>query len=370
VGTESQFRLRNVDIADGVHAGLWAYAEQSGTSTLSGNGTFDAISACVESEAGFTVGATEHVTGITIDGSINASATIDASANFSGLYIKSNGKDWFDGIKITGATNDIKLKNGATINNIRTANLTITEDTVDIVGVLTASSIASDGAVSGTDITGSGTVQGADLIATNMATPTTTVLTPTSTGQIDTLETTDLATADFTVTGDWTFNLITIDSADINYGDIDTLVADYSTMNIMIVDSADINEVSGALTATGNITGATMVCLHTAATYVFSDLDSCKNVAHFNSDADVIDFTLPGAEAGLVMMFYDIGGGVITIDPVDGTDTIYLNGTSVGAGDAIDSPGAVGDFICLMAIDATRWVTVGRSGTWIDGGAD
>jgi len=70
------------------------------------------------------------------------------------------------------------------------------------------------------------------------------------------------------------------------------------------------------------------------------------------------------------VMFYDIGGGVITVDPVDGTDTIYLNGTSVGAGDAIDSPGAVGDFICLMAIDDTRWVTVGRSGVWIDSGAD
>jgi len=271
VGTESQFRLRNVNIADGVHAGLWAYAEQSGTSTLSGNGTFDAISACVESESGFTVGATEHVTGITIDASIHASASINASANYSGLYIKSNGKDWFDGIKITGCDNDIKLKNGATINNIRSGNLTITEDTVAVVGVL--------------DVTGNA-------------------------------------------------------------------------------------EVSGALTATGNITGATMVCLHTVATYVFSDLDSCKNVAHFNNDADAIDFTLPGAAAGLVVIFYDIGGGVITIDPVDGTDTIYLNGTSVGAGDAIDSPGDVGDFICLMAIDATRWVTVGRSGTWIDGGVD
>ena len=93
VGTESQFRLRDVDIANGVHAGIWAYAEQSGTSALSGTGTFDAISACVESEEHFTVGATAHVTGITVDASIHASATIDASANYSGLYIKSNGKD-------------------------------------------------------------------------------------------------------------------------------------------------------------------------------------------------------------------------------------------------------------------------------------
>lgn len=117
VGTESQFRLRDVDIADGVHAGIWAYAEQSGTSTLSGGGTFDAISATVESEAGFTVGATEQVTGITIDASINAGASINASANYSAVYIKSNGKDWFNGIKITGCDNDIRGQNGETFHN-------------------------------------------------------------------------------------------------------------------------------------------------------------------------------------------------------------------------------------------------------------
>ena len=174
------------------------------------------------------------------------------------------------------------------------------------------------------------------LILDYAASSNTLVLTPTSTGMIDTLETTDLATADITVTGDWDMAAVTATS----------------------------------LAISGTITGGTLVCLHTVAAVVLTDLDSCKNVAHFNNDADVIDFTLPGAEAGLVVMFYDIGGGVITVDPVDGTDTIYLNGTSVGAGDAIDSPGAVGDFICLMAIDATRWVTVGRSGTWVSGGAD
>lgn len=98
--------------------------------------------------------------------------------------------------------------------------------------------------------------------------------------------------------------------------------------------------------------------------------DNCKNAIRFNNDADVIDYTLPAAAAGLTVMFYDIGGGVITVDPVDGTDTIYLDGTTVGAGDAIDSPGVVGNYIVLMAIDDTRWITIGRSGTWVDGGAD
>ena len=126
VGTESQFRLYGVNLADGVHAGLWAVAEQSGTSTLSGGGTFDAISATVETAAGFTAGATEQVSGITIDSSVNASATINASTNFSGIYIKSNGKDWFDGIKITGVANDISLQNSETIDNASDGDITLT----------------------------------------------------------------------------------------------------------------------------------------------------------------------------------------------------------------------------------------------------
>jgi len=139
VGTESQFRLRDVSIGNGVHAGLWAYAEQSGTSVLSGGGTFDAISATVESESGFSVGATEHVTGLTLDSSINGSATINASANFTGLYIKSNGKDWFNGIWTTGCANDWKLRNGATIDNTDENTLTITESTVNVNGDLVVS---------------------------------------------------------------------------------------------------------------------------------------------------------------------------------------------------------------------------------------
>ena len=128
-------------------------------------------------------------------------------------------------------------------------------------------------------------------------------------------------------------------------------------------------KIDSELIVTGNISGLTAFSLDTDATVILTASD-CKNNIRYNDDADVIDYTLPAAAAGLVVLFYDIGGGVITIDPVDGTDTIYLNGTSVGAGDAIDSPGVVGDFVALMAIDATRWVTIGRSGVWIDGGAD
>ena len=123
--------------------------------------------------------------------------------------------------------------------------------------------------------------------------------------------------------------------------------------------------VNGRVEITGTVSGSSDLTLDTDPTVIL-DASDCKNKTRYNDDADVVDYTLPAAAKGLVVMFYDIAGGVITVDPVDGTDTIYLNGTSVGAGDEIDSPGEVGDFICLMAIDATRWITIGRSGTWVD----
>jgi len=115
------------------------------------------------------------------------------------------------------------------------------------------------------------------------------------------------------------------------------------------------------------ITGFSEPTLHTSDVIVL-DVSDCNNEVHVNDDADVIDFSLPPAQTGLVVMFYDIAGGVITVDAAAG-DVIYLNGTPLDAGDSIDSPGDVGDFIVLMAIDATRWITLGQIGTWIDGGA-
>jgi hypothetical protein len=49
-------------------------------------------------------------------------------------------------------TADMRLQNGALINNSSTSLLTITEANVDVDGAFTASSVASDGAVSGTSV--------------------------------------------------------------------------------------------------------------------------------------------------------------------------------------------------------------------------
>ena len=206
------------------------------------------------------------------------------------------------------------------------------------------------------------------VFITKLATSETKVLSPTSTGGTTSLDT--------KLASEITIDTILADfidvTNDIDVGDtieFDNGLKIYNTEADTGYIKETVIKVDGILAVTGTISGKTGITLDTDPTIALTVAD-CHNKVRFNNDADVIDYTLPGAVAGLVIMFYDIGGGVITVDPVDGTDTIYLNGTTVGAGDAIDSPGVVGNFICLMAIDDTRWVTVGRSGTWIDGGAD
>jgi len=146
----------------------------------------------------------------------------------------------------------------------------------------------------------------------------------------------------------------------INNGDASTL-----TITEAIVEITGAVTVSASMAATGIVSGNTGITLDTDPAIVLTAA-MCKNMARYNNDAGVIDYTLPPAAIGLVVGFYDRGPGVITIDPFDGTDEIELNGTPIGAGDEIDSPGAAGDFIVLMAIDDTTWVTWGRSGVWVD----
>jgi hypothetical protein len=136
-GAEDQLRVKGVNLGTGVHAGLWAYAEQSGTTVLSGAGTFSAINAAIESGSAFSCGATEYVTGITVDCSLNGSAAINADATFAGLYIKSNGLDWKTGIKITGVDSiDIEFQNGATIDNENSDTLRFTETNFSFQGAI------------------------------------------------------------------------------------------------------------------------------------------------------------------------------------------------------------------------------------------
>jgi hypothetical protein len=128
---------------------------------------------------------------------------------------------------------------------------------------------------------------------------------------------------------------------------------------------------SAAIATTSTINGLVQTTLDTDATVDLSSATGADGEWRVNNDDDVIQYTLPPAALGLTVCFYDhsANGQVISIDPDDATDAIYLNGASVGAGDEIDSPGDRGDYVCLLALDGDTWVTTGQSGTWVDGGA-
>jgi hypothetical protein len=175
---------------------------------------------------------------------------------------------------------------------------------------------------------------------------------------IDTLTSDQIGTVDITATND-------VSAEDVNVTDsvITVYLSASNEVTTVDLDASD-STTTVYLVASQTITGRTMVVLNTAATVVLA-ADSCLNIACWNDDADVIDYTLPAASAGLTRAFGDAAGGVITIDPFDATDTIYLNGVSVGAGDEIDSDGNVGDYIVLVALDDTRWWAL-PSTQWTD----
>ena len=79
-----------------------------------------------------------------------------------------------------------------------------------------------------------------------------------------------------------------------------------------------------------------------------------------------ITVTLPAAASGMSICVLSVAAAAVNVD-VDASDVIYLNGTALSAGDKVTSASAAGDFICLVAGDATNWYTLGRSGTWTDG---
>lgn len=74
-------------------------------------------------------------------------------------------------------------------------------------------------------------------------------------------------------------------------------------------------------------------------------------------------WNLPGAAAGMNICVYSTTAAAVVVNP-DDADDITLNGALLADGAAITSASGAGDFICLIAADATHWYTLGRSGTW------
>jgi hypothetical protein len=76
-------------------------------------------------------------------------------------------------------------------------------------------------------------------------------------------------------------------------------------------------------------------------------------------------WNLPAVASGMNICIYSTTAAAVVVNPDNG-DTITLNGTALSAGDSITSASGAGDFICLIGVSDSSWLTLGRSGTWTD----
>jgi len=117
------------------------------------------------------------------------------------------------------------------------------------------------------------------------------------------------------------------------------------------IAKADLLESAFAVTVLDNVAGPTA-----AQSY------GSRNVVNA-----AITVTLPTAVAGMSMCVVDVSGSAddVIID-VQGTDTIALLGAEDTAGDGITnaSGASLGDFACVFARTANKWVVMQRQGTW------
>jgi hypothetical protein len=76
-----------------------------------------------------------------------------------------------------------------------------------------------------------------------------------------------------------------------------------------------------------------------------------------------VTFTLPAAAAGLRYTFYVQAAKQVVLDAAAG-DTIRVAATVSSAGGTATNAGTQGDYIEIIAINATEWVEIRSRGTW------
>jgi len=162
----------------------------------------------------------------------------------------------------------------------------------------------------------------------------------------------------------------------------DVIIGAQNALNLLVIDTASIsagvdvdmggNDIANAAAGTysGNLTGEVPISLDTAATVVLTAAD-CRGTIRMNNDDDVIDYTLPDAEVGLVVSIANtIYSQVITVDPQAGDAIIFIDRTVNTTGNAVDSSGAKDDSATFVALSSTQWLMYSAGNTWVDGGAD
>ena len=115
---------------------------------------------------------------------------------------------------------------------------------------------------------------------------------------------------------------------------------------------------------TGTISGGVVIETTGATPYTMGAATGQWIMA---DEAGAAQIDMPALASGSSFCVYSTTAQVISLNP-SGGENIFLAGATIGAGDELDSPGALGDFVCLLS-NGTNWYVLGLSGVWVDGGA-
>jgi len=120
-----------------------------------------------------------------------------------------------------------------------------------------------------------------------------------------------------------------------------------------------------SLAVTGALDGRATINLTTATTNAACSALTCYNYNNTATAGAAVGYTLGTAQAGMQQCFKNYTGktGILTISTSAAGQFINLSGVLSASGGNITSAGALGDSICLVAVDATHW------DGWISGGA-
>jgi hypothetical protein len=120
--------------------------------------------------------------------------------------------------------------------------------------------------------------------------------------------------------------------------------------------------VDGVLCKDSTIYSYTAVTAHTTTSDI-STTEVKGGISTNTGAGGAIVLTLPDAEAGMTVVICLTAAYDVDINPQNGEQILSLTNA---AGDAITSDATVGSYVVLVAVSATQWLPLGRSGTWTD----
>ncbi len=118
------------------------------------------------------------------------------------------------------------------------------------------------------------------------------------------------------------------------------------------------------VTNTGVVTGAKRSVLNKTEAYQVVAADSGKVITNAGAGGSVA-LTLPEAAAGLEYTFVVMAAQDLVLTPAAG-DAINI-ATSQGDAAETFTANAVGEYVTLVAVDGTNWISVANAGTWTQG---